>query len=170
MECIEWLFFDVGSTLMNEEKAYLHRFHDVADAVNETFEKIYDMAITLYKENKKGDLEIMRLYGLSKLKWYEVLYADTFEVLDELSKKYKIGVIANQSLGAVQRLEQKGILKFIDLVIASAEEGVSKPDKRILKILYYAKGHFHSVKMSFCAYHYLKSFILDIANLFSSYL
>ncbi len=50
MECIEWLFFDVGSTLMNEEKAYLHRFHDVADAVNETFEKIYDMAITLYKE------------------------------------------------------------------------------------------------------------------------
>ena len=134
MECIEWLFFDVGSTLMNEEKAYLHRFHDVADAVNETFEKIYDMAITLYKENKKGDLEIMRLYGLSKLKWYEVLYADTFEVLDELSKKYKIGVIANQSLGAVQRLEQKGILKFIDLVIASAEEGVSKPDKRIFEI------------------------------------
>lgn len=57
MECIEWLFFDVGSTLMNEEKAYLHRLHDVADAVYETFEKIYDMAVALYKENKKGDLE-----------------------------------------------------------------------------------------------------------------
>jgi 8-oxo-dGTP diphosphatase/putative hydrolase of the HAD superfamily len=137
MECIEWLFFDVGSTLMNEEKAYLHRLHDVADAVNKTFEEIYDMAITLYKENKKGDLEIMRLYGLPKLKWYkedEDLYADTFEVLDELSKKYKIGVIANQSLGTAERLEQKGILKFIDLVIASAEEGISKPDKRIFEI------------------------------------
>ena len=35
---IRWLilngfFFDVGSTLMNEEKAYLHRLHDVANAV-----------------------------------------------------------------------------------------------------------------------------------------
>lgn len=47
MECIEWLFFDVGSTLMNEEKAYLHRLHDIADSANETFEKIYDMAIAL---------------------------------------------------------------------------------------------------------------------------
>ena len=36
------------------------------------------------------------------------LNLDTFEVLDELSKKYKIGVIANQSLGTAERLEQKG--------------------------------------------------------------
>lgn len=39
MNTIEWLFFDVGSTLMDEEKAYLHRLHDVADTVNEPFEK-----------------------------------------------------------------------------------------------------------------------------------
>ena len=56
MKTVEWIFFDVGSTLMNEEKAYLHRLRDVADAVNESFDKIYNMAIALYKENKKGDL------------------------------------------------------------------------------------------------------------------
>ena len=55
MKKVEWIFFDVGSTLMNEEKAYLHRLHDVADVVNEPFDKIYNMAIALYKENKKGD-------------------------------------------------------------------------------------------------------------------
>ena len=137
MKKVEWIFFDVGSSLMNEEKAYLHRLHDVADVVNEPFDKIYNMAIALYKENKKGDLEIMQLYGLPKLKWYkedEEIYSDTVKVLETLSKRYKIGVIANQSLGTANRLEEKGILKYIDLVIASAEEGVSKPDRKIFDI------------------------------------
>lgn len=40
-------------------------------------------------------------------------------------------------LGTADRLEQKGILKYIDLVIASAEEGVSKPDRRIFEIALY---------------------------------
>lgn len=137
MNNIEWIFFDVGSTLMNEEKAYLHRLHDVANAVNEPFEKIYDLAINFYKDNRKGDLEVMQLYGLPKLKWYqedEELYDDTVYVLERLSEKHKIGVIANRSLGTAERLEQKDILKYIDLVIASAEEGVSKPDRRIFDI------------------------------------
>ena len=46
--------------MLNEEKAYLHRLQDVAEAVNEPFEKIYEMAIAFYKENKKGDLEVMQ--------------------------------------------------------------------------------------------------------------
>ena len=45
-----------------------------------------------------------------------------------------VGVIANQSLGTANRLQQHGILKYIDLVISSAEEAVSKPDKRIFEI------------------------------------
>ena len=137
MDNIEWLFFDIGSTLVNEEKAYLHRLQDVADAVNEPFEKIYDKAISFYKENRKGDLEIMQLYGLPKLKWHiedEELYPEAVTCLEELSKRFKIGIIANQSLGTAGRLEQHGILKYINLVIASAEEGVSKPDRKIFDI------------------------------------
>lgn len=53
MKGIQWLFFDVGSTLMNEEKAYLHRLKDIANAVNEPIDKIYDMAIAFYKEIKR---------------------------------------------------------------------------------------------------------------------
>lgn len=137
MDNIEWLFFDVGSTLINEEKAYLHRLHDVADAVNEPFEKIYDKAIRFYKENRKGDLEIMQLYGLPKLKWHkedEELYPEAVTCLEALSRRFKIGIIANQPLGTAGRLEQHGILKYINLIIASAEEGVSKPDRKIFDI------------------------------------
>ena len=46
-------------------------------------------------------------------------------------KGYKLGVIANQSLGTEERLQNWGLLKYISVVAASAELGVSKPDKAI---------------------------------------
>ena len=59
---------------------------------------------------------------------------DGEDILEKLSRIYKIGVIANQSLGTSERLENLGVRKYIDLIIASAEEGVSKPDRRIFEI------------------------------------
>ena len=70
-------------------------------------------------------------------KWHtedEILYEDASECLKILSTRYKIGIIANQLFGTKERLEKCGILKYIDLVIASAEEGVSKPDRKIFEI------------------------------------
>lgn len=137
LENVKWLFFDVGSTLMNETKAYEHRMRDMAEAVNKPFEEIYEMALNFYRQNKKGDLETARLLGLPKPKWPredEVLYEDAADCLERLSKKYKIGVIANQSPGTEERLAQHRIIQYIDLVVVSAEEGVAKPDKRIFEI------------------------------------
>lgn len=134
---IEWLFFDVGSTIMNEQTAYEHRMRDIAKLADISFEKIYEMALAFYKQNKKGDLEAAKALGIELPVWHkedEVLYDDAIQCLEFLSKKYKIGVIANQSLGTKERLAQKGVLKYIDLVIASAEEGVAKPDRKIFEI------------------------------------
>ena len=44
---------------------------------------------------------------------------------------YKIGIIANQSAGTAQRLEKWGLLKYISLVLSSAEEGIAKPESEI---------------------------------------
>lgn len=134
---IKWLFFDVGSTLMDEHISYEHRFKDIANLANIEYEKIYSTAISLYKQNKKGDLEIAKKLGIDLPYWHdedEVLYENTDKCLKLLNDKYKIGIIANQELGTKNRLEKHGILQYIDLVIASAEEGVSKPDKQIFKI------------------------------------
>ncbi|RKJ18050.1 HAD family hydrolase [bacterium D16-50] len=45
----------------------------------------------------------------------------------------KAGIIANQSLGSEERLKKFGIWKYIDILVASAEEGIAKPDKRIFE-------------------------------------
>lgn len=73
-ETVEWLFFDVGSTLINERKVYEHIMLDMAEATNKSFEQIYDMAINFYKENKKGDLEVAKLLGIPKQKWYFTIH------------------------------------------------------------------------------------------------
>ena len=137
MENIEWLFFDVGSTLVSEEKPFLHRLHEIAEAVNEPFEVIQDKVTQLYKEKKKGEHVLIKEYGIEKTRWRsedEELFPESYECLERLSKKYKIGVIANQLPGTAARLEKQGVLKFIDLVIASAEEGLNKPDRRIFEL------------------------------------
>lgn len=134
---ITWLFFDVGSTLIDEQIAYKHRIQDIAKSANTTYNKVYDTAMEFYKQNKKGDLETAKQLGVSLPKWHtedEILYPDAAQCLKILSQKYKIGIIANQELGTKDRLQQHGILQYIDLVIASAEEGVAKPDEKIFKI------------------------------------
>ena len=137
MKNIEWIFFDVGSTLVDESKAYEERLKIVAETAKVSYEYVYQTALEFYKENKKGDLETMKLLNVEKPKWRvedEILYCETEVCLRKLSEKYNIGVIANQSLATEKRMKEFGILKYIKLVIASAEEGVAKPDKRIFEI------------------------------------
>jgi putative hydrolase of the HAD superfamily len=137
IENIKWLFFDVGSTLVDEHIAFEHRFRDIANLANIEYENVYHNAIDLYKRNRKGDLEIAKQLGVQLPRWYnedEILYQDTARSLELLSRKFKIGIIANQELGTKERLERYGILQYIDLVIASAEEGISKPDRRIFEL------------------------------------
>lgn len=137
LEDIQWLFFDVGATLVDESKVYEERMKIVAEAAKVPYEYVYQTALEFYKQNKKGDLEVMKLLNVKKPEWRhenETLYCETEECLRKLSEKYSIGVIANQSLGTEKRLKQFGILQYIKLVIASAEEGVAKPDKRIFEL------------------------------------
>ena len=130
-----WIFFDVGSTLVDETEAYNHRIREVIAGTDITFEQFNEKRIYFSKQNLKGDLEAMKYFGLNKTPWHkedEVPYQDADEILQYLrGKGYKIGVIANQSLGTAKRLEGWGLLKYIDVVAASAELGVAKPDSEI---------------------------------------
>ncbi len=64
----------------------------------------------------------------------EKLYPESQEVLQSLHGRYKLGIIANQSEGTEERLVQFGIREYFDVIVSSAEEGVSKPDKRIFEL------------------------------------
>ncbi len=136
-----WLFFDIGSTLVDETKVYEARFKYTAEKSGLSYDEVCDSALELFKQNKKGDKELMKRLDIPILEWKsedEVLYPDTKIVLQKLNwktgGKYKIGIIANQNPGSKDRLESFGILEYIDLVVASAEEGCAKPDRKIFEI------------------------------------
>ncbi len=135
MNKADWLFFDVGSTLIDETECYNHRIRDAIAGTEITFEQFTEKRIFFAKQNLKGDIEAIKFFGLTKTPWHtedEKPYPDAENVLKALSERgYKIGIIANQNLGTHSRLEKWGLMKYISLVIASAEEGVAKPDKEI---------------------------------------
>ena len=135
---IKWLFFDVGSTLVDETECYNHRIRDAIAETDITFEDFNEKLLYFSKQNLKGDIEALRYFRLAKTPWHhedEKPYKDAGNVLKILCEKgYRIVVIANQSTGTEKRLESYGLMKYIQLVVASAEEGVTKPDKRIFDI------------------------------------
>lgn len=133
----KWLFFDIGSTLVDEQLAYRHRFRDIAEAAGVSEEFVFDTALLFYRQNQKGDKETAQLLCVTMPKWHtedEILYHDAAACLAILRQKYNIGIIANQDYGTEERLTRYGILPYIDVVVASAEEGVAKPDRRIFQI------------------------------------
>ena len=134
---IKWIFFDMGSTLIDETLAMEHRIREVIEGSDVTYEQFVEKKIFFAKQNKSADLETIKFFGLTKTPWHkedERLFPDTMKCLKKLHGQYRIGIIANQSLGSKERLERFGILEYIDLVVASAEEGMAKPDKRIFMI------------------------------------
>ena len=134
---VKWLFFDIGSTLIDESAVYERRIGRIAELAGISKESASEKVLELYKQNKKGDLELAREYDVELPKWeseYEVPYGEAEDVLKKLHDRYKIGIIANQNPGTRERLEAWGLLKYIDMVVASAEEGVTKPDRRIFDI------------------------------------
>lgn len=135
---VRWLFFDVGSTLIDETAAYEHRIREMIAGTDVTYKQFQRKRMEFARQNKRGDLEAAEYFGLTKTPWHhedERPYPDAEAVLRTLKARgYCIGIIANQSAGTAERLSAWGLLAHIDLLVASAEEGVSKPDPAIFRI------------------------------------
>ncbi|SHE12834.1 Pyrimidine 5'-nucleotidase YjjG [Chlamydia abortus] len=149
-EC-EWIFFDVGETLFDEEEARLDRVRQVIQLAKDkkihlTEELIVQQLIDSHNKLERHPMksavrnlvsgEEEREYILSHLKYnvdLEKPYPEAEGLLKELSTRYNIGIIANQIAGTSQRLEKHGLLKYITICFSSAEVGLSKPDIRLFQ-------------------------------------
>ena len=137
MNKIKWIFFDIGSTLVDESAVYENRIKEITQGNNIDKNEFVAKVIECAQTSPKPIVSAAEDYGVNVPAWrhdLEVLYPDTKELLQRLSQKYKIGIIANQDFGTEQRLTDFNVHQYINLVIASAEEGVAKPDLRIFQI------------------------------------
>lgn len=131
----KWIFFHIGSTLIDESECYKLRYFEAVAGTTIRHDDFERNAIEFSKQNLKGDHEAVKYYGIELPPWHkeaEKPYDNTESVFERLVVKgYRLGVIANQSLGTKDRLSSWGLLKYFDVVLAPAEEGVSKPDSEM---------------------------------------
>ncbi|MDE6656014.1 MAG: HAD family hydrolase [Anaeroplasmataceae bacterium] len=134
---IKWLFFDLGSTLIDETDCEENRFSDLLNQSKRTREALTEKYREYISKNQSPYKEIVKEFNLRKKEWpihLEKLYPEVPFLLEQLKKKYHLGIIANQSLGTEKRLEEYGIRKYFDIVISSSEVGITKPSLEIFKL------------------------------------
>ena len=133
----EWIFFDLGSTLIDESECYRRRILHMINGTGVSYEEFYSIMIDDYRQGKKGDALAAEQFGFELPPWesrYEKLFPDTIECLENLHQKYRLGIIANQNLGTAKRLEAFGIAGYFDVIVSSAEEAIAKPDPDIFRL------------------------------------
>ncbi|TXK85436.1 HAD family hydrolase [Paenibacillus sp. N3.4] len=155
---ITWIFFDVGDTLVDETKPMNSTFEQFVHYASElgysldtqTVRESFMTAYRTYQDrpmqyvtetlvSKEEDRALIR----SKMKYEKQLeepFPDAERVLERIAERYKIGIIANQSVGTTARLETYGLMKHISMVCASAEAGLSKPDVKFYELALHEAG------------------------------
>ena len=159
MNNIEWIFLDLGWTLVDETRAHrarlegvrerLARFglrHSVDELMSMCEHAATDFAPSPFSDfapspfrGMLADLDLSddRIRTVERSVRYEheneILYPGVPELLASLSRRFKLGVIANQSEGTEDRLARWRIRDPFSLVFASAEFGLSKPDPEIFR-------------------------------------
>ncbi len=137
-----YIFFDVGYTLVNEDEVWRIRCEEQAEtaeakALGLDAEAIYREIVLATQSYLPQYRTVVKKYGFNEVAPYrhdaETLYPDVKSTLSLLSKRYSLGIIANQADGLAKRLREWGIDKFFSIVISSWDCGVMKPDVRIFE-------------------------------------
>lgn len=134
---IKYLFFDLGSTLLDESACNEYRILDLLKQENAPGRTVIENKMKeKAAQNRLPYKDTAKEFGLQLTGWpthLEKVYPQVPDMLEKLQGKYKLGIIANQSMGTEERLVKYGIHKYFDVIISSAEEGVSKPDLEIFR-------------------------------------
>ena len=137
MRRVQWLFFDLGSTLIDETEAVAHRVHDTIEGTNVSVAQFKAKMRQFAADGSSGYAEAVSYFHLSKASWHsedERPYHDCISTLRELKARgYSLGVIANQLPGTEARLSAWGLLPFFPVIAASAECGFAKPEPELFR-------------------------------------
>ncbi|SJZ34582.1 HAD family hydrolase [Anaerorhabdus furcosa] len=134
---IQWVFFDIGSTLVDESFALETQFKKTIEKHDISYDEFVSKIDEYTRLGKHGYREACKYYGLETKPWSsdkERLYCDTIEVLENLSKKVKLGIIANQLPGLKERLIKLKIADYFEVIVSSSDVQLEKPDHKIFEI------------------------------------
>ncbi len=161
---IKWVFFDIGGVLLVDTKTESLRKQYLLEVLKSwdknitlaQIEKVIPKASGMIGKqndnilaqfiNKKAALaaasEQMMSFWKEKVRYTENSFVnpEAKKVLRELSKRYKLGILANQPLSSKAKLQKAGIDKYFEHFSVSAEHGMEKPDPKFFQAILSASG------------------------------
>ncbi len=149
----QWLFFDMGGVILNDDEPERLRQQALLQVAqhympNVTMDNVYQAWMEASKLFGSVRIQALRvlLKGSPKLTEAETEYTaacqynyhslstirpEAKSVLVELSQRYNLGIIANQSAKTTELLESSGLLQYFSHQKMSAHIGLEKPDPNI---------------------------------------
>lgn len=161
MDIIEWIFFDIGGVLIGDDYTENWRIENVlgisqkyipeltrndvykalplASAINDDLSK--NLFTVLLKDPglvREASEEIYKRYKLVDYFKNSPIKDNAHLVIEELSKKYKLGIIANQNVVIKQKLQD--LLQFFTYSGVSDDHGLIKPDPKYFEAVFQLTG------------------------------
>ncbi len=162
----DWVFLDVGSTLLAEHRSDAFFFAEAykelrrrgvavpwprfrrywREALRNGAPSTFNEVIRFSIERHGGDgltiQEVRRALHPFHRRYHalQVPYADVRAALPSLAKRYRLGIIANQWVGARARLKRFGIDKWFEVWAISEELNKHKPDPALYRHALKAAG------------------------------
>lgn len=131
-----WLFFDIGSTLVDETLCDQARIADTLRTSTVSAEAFITQLRAFAAQNADAYKACLKHFSLTKAPWrsdLEQLYPAVPALLQQLSASYSLGIIANQNAGLEDRLRTWGILPYFRVIVSSHDVGAAKPDPAIFE-------------------------------------
>ena len=140
---LRWLFFDVGSTLVDETLCDQARIADTLRTSTVSAEAFITQLHAFAAQNADAYKACLKHFSLTKAPWrsdLEQLYPGVPALMQQLSGRYSLGIIANQNAGLEKRLHEWGILPYFRVIASSHDIGAAKPDPAIFEKALAAAG------------------------------
>ncbi|NOZ61447.1 MAG: HAD family hydrolase [Calditrichaeota bacterium] len=153
---LKWIFFDVGNVILNDDPAMALLYRKIYETIQRerddvSFSQILSQREALILNERDGKHFVsVALSHLGRKKWakYELeikkLLRDNWAevsplmpaivpVIQNLVKKYNLGIIANQPTKVCDVLEAHGLLEFFKIHGVSETVGLRKPDPEFFR-------------------------------------
>ncbi|MBI4065427.1 HAD-IA family hydrolase [Candidatus Gottesmanbacteria bacterium] len=156
MKSIKFIYFDVGSVLLDNDIA----MQKLAVHVNHQYEEIRNFFDSHCEKANRGEIttkQYMNLFhavfdyfhptgDLADI-WtdFQEPIAPMHKLVGEVHKEYRVGIFSNAELGIMDLEMRKGLVPSIDwnAIIVSADHKIIKPEKKIYEIAQKASGVSH---------------------------
>ena len=153
---IRWVFLDVGNILLDEDPLAYRCTRMHFDAAREILPNLTFTAFLARREARAAQGSRWPLYGVvSEILDEEAcariwesaereiragyarlspVIAGAHELVDRLSTRFQLGLIANQGPECRERLEALGLLHHFPVAVLGDELGLAKPDARLFQL------------------------------------